>query len=130
MDTKVKAEWVAALRSGGYKQGEGFLRMGDSYCCLGVLCDIAGSGEWISEPAEWEPEDVFQFLPGNFQSSVQAEQQVLPYSLVQNLELPDSQVDLDLAQRNNDSVGPLNLTTLNDDGFTFDQIADVIDYFL
>jgi hypothetical protein len=43
MDTKLKAEWIAALRSGKYKQGRLFLRDSeDNYCCLGVLCEIAG----------------------------------------------------------------------------------------
>lgn len=33
-------KWVKALRSGKYKQGKHFLRRGDEYCCLGVLCEI------------------------------------------------------------------------------------------
>lgn len=33
--------WIAALRSGEYKQGREMLSDGDSYCCLGVLCEIA-----------------------------------------------------------------------------------------
>src|SRR6478752_3145258 len=43
MDKKLKAEWLAALRSGKYKQGQGGLHNpdGDTYCCLGVLCDVA-----------------------------------------------------------------------------------------
>jgi hypothetical protein len=36
-------EWVAALRSGKYKQGRRYLRScNDTYCCLGVLCEIEG----------------------------------------------------------------------------------------
>src|SRR4051794_35352962 len=36
-------KWVDALRSGKYKQGKGLLRdFNDNYCCLGVLCEIAG----------------------------------------------------------------------------------------
>jgi hypothetical protein len=46
MDKKLKAKWIKALRSGEYKQGKGVLRSGTgkdaSYCCLGVLCDVAG----------------------------------------------------------------------------------------
>lgn len=33
-------KWVKALRSGKYKQGFCQLRRGDSYCCLGVLCEV------------------------------------------------------------------------------------------
>lgn len=42
MDAKLKEDWVKALRSGGYRQGIGKLRSGDEFCCLGVLCQIAG----------------------------------------------------------------------------------------
>jgi len=42
-----KKKWTAALRSGQYQQGTGFLKrdlaQGDAeYCCLGVACEIAG----------------------------------------------------------------------------------------
>ena len=40
MDKKLKARWVKALRSGKYKQGQGFLKSGGEFCCLGVLRDI------------------------------------------------------------------------------------------
>lgn len=45
MNPEIKARWVAALRSGQYRQGKGRLCCemggGSSYCCLGVLCEIA-----------------------------------------------------------------------------------------
>ena len=37
-----KKDWVAALRSGTYKQGKNHLQDGDAYCCLGVAAVIAG----------------------------------------------------------------------------------------
>ena len=37
-----RAEWIAALRSGAYKQGRDSLKRGDRFCCLGVACDLAG----------------------------------------------------------------------------------------
>ncbi len=40
MNKEIKKEWVAALRSGDYKQGRGSLRHNDAYCCLGVLCEL------------------------------------------------------------------------------------------
>lgn len=33
-----KDKWVAALRSGEYKQTKGRLYSGKGYCCLGVFC--------------------------------------------------------------------------------------------
>lgn len=40
MNPEVKARWVAALRSGEYKQTTGCLSRADGFCCLGVLCDL------------------------------------------------------------------------------------------
>lgn len=43
MDTELKLKWVEALRSGKYKQGkQRFKSADDTYCCLGVLADVAG----------------------------------------------------------------------------------------
>lgn len=42
MDPALKTKWVEALRSGRYAQGRQRLRNGDNYCCLGVLCEVAG----------------------------------------------------------------------------------------
>ena len=45
MDPELKAKWVAALRSGEFKQGTTLLHstVYDTYCCLGVLCEISGT---------------------------------------------------------------------------------------
>lgn len=40
MNPEIKAKWIAALRSGKYKQGTGQLKQEDRFCCLGVLCDL------------------------------------------------------------------------------------------
>lgn len=40
MNPEIKSKWLAALRSGEYKQGKGQLRKEDNFCCLGVLCDL------------------------------------------------------------------------------------------
>lgn len=34
------------LESGKYQKGKRQLRDGDTYCCLGVACDLSGLGEW------------------------------------------------------------------------------------
>jgi hypothetical protein len=54
MDPEIKAKWIAALESGEYKKGKHKLRGGDdTFCCLGVLCDIyhkeTGKGEWLKQ---------------------------------------------------------------------------------
>mgnify|MGYP006898466107 CR=1 FL=1 len=47
MDKKLKKRWVAALRSGNYRQARESLidRSGSRarYCCLGVLCRVSGA---------------------------------------------------------------------------------------
>ena len=42
MNQEIKAKWVAALRSGEYKQGfEQLKDCNGNFCCLGVLSDLA-----------------------------------------------------------------------------------------
>lgn len=41
MNPRIKKKWVAALRSGLYKQGMHQLRNNkNEFCCLGVLCNL------------------------------------------------------------------------------------------
>lgn len=55
MDEAVKNAWTTALRSGEYVQGKGTLRRTHqdgseaSYCCLGVLCDLAVQGAFPTD---------------------------------------------------------------------------------
>lgn len=105
MDSKVKARWVAALRSGDYKQGRLRLRTtsklaGDKFCCLGVLCDI-------EQPTRWR-----MFKEWANDGSV-------------------SQLPLELRQEV--GIGPgeqLSLIELNDGGSNFEAIADWIEEYL
>jgi hypothetical protein len=45
-DKRLQRKWIKALRSGKFTQGTGSLREeqpdGVDYCCLGVLCEVAG----------------------------------------------------------------------------------------
>lgn len=60
MDAQLKTKWIAALRSGEFEQAQGELHdaRNDSYCCLGVLCKVAGA-EWTSFEKEMLGEDGF-----------------------------------------------------------------------
>lgn len=54
LEPKVKAEWLAALRSGDFKQGKDYLRTGkNTFCCLGVLCHIKDPDPWSEHEAGW-----------------------------------------------------------------------------
>lgn len=47
IDDDTKARWVAALRSGEYRQGKSLLRDSeDRFCCLGVLADLVDPHAW------------------------------------------------------------------------------------
>ena len=53
MNAEIKAKWVAALRSGEYRQStRRVLSDGDGgWCCLGVLCDLYAK----ETGAAWQP---------------------------------------------------------------------------
>lgn len=54
-------QWIEALRSGEYKQGQKFLSRevkGEwEHCCLGVLCQVAGLGYTLNTD-----EELFRYL--------------------------------------------------------------------
>jgi hypothetical protein len=54
MNPAIKAKWVAALRSGEYKQGKAYLNGPGGFCCLGVLCDLmvkeGDAPDWAANP--------------------------------------------------------------------------------
>lgn len=55
MDKDLKAKWLAALRSGKYRQARERLCTADgAMCCLGVLCHIQGA-DVILLPQEQVP---------------------------------------------------------------------------
>jgi len=61
MNPEVKELWLAALRSGEYKQGRQRLRTDDEFCCLGVLCDLAvkaGAVDGFDDGGWYLPDDV------------------------------------------------------------------------
>jgi hypothetical protein len=114
MDAKVKAEWLKALRSEEYEQGTGYLRdKQDRFCCLGVLCDLAVKAKVIPEPHQREgswhygdgPEDAL-YLPD----------EVMHWAGLD-----------DFNPGSND--GRPVLSDMNDEHYTFTEIADTIEQF-
>lgn len=128
MNPKIKALWLTALRSGSYAQGHGYLRRAypsgnDRYCCLGVLCDIAQRHNKITPPEpDYEPTPLNPhppFLYGDADS-------YLPNAVAEWANL-DVNPHIDAEPNYLDG---LELAELNDQGLTFDQIADLIERFL
>lgn len=128
---EVKIKWVAALRSGEYKQTTGQLADTDyndnySFCCLGVLAEVLEPGitkhggaleglctlrdahdKFNTDHGLWalfEPNTELHALASDFRSA-----------------MPEGN---DVSDKQADS----SLMTLNDDGkYTFNQIADLIE---
>lgn len=102
MDEEIKAKWVAALRSGKYKQGSLRLKRnlssGTQHCCLGVLCEVLEMPESFREGKYYFKSET------DFSSAYNVHYSVLRPS-TQNI-----------------------LTALNDEqGKTFNEIADYIE---
>ncbi len=102
MKAELKAQWVAALRSGQYKQGVGYLHNQGCYCCLGVLADTYN-------PKGWTPIDGWD---NGYQFCGQSS--VLEYYSLNEFGLSSEYQDI--------------LIGFNDDTkYTFEQIADWIE---
>ena len=98
--------WVEALRSGKYKQGQGVLRSADDhYCCLGVLCDLAG--------VEWNTG-----YTGNYHAGV-GQFATAPFEVTDFVGLAN--------EAGSFGAGGDGLATRNDSGATFEEIADLIE---
>lgn len=41
MKVEIAEQWANLLRSGKYAQGKNYLGKDNTYCCLGVLCELA-----------------------------------------------------------------------------------------
>lgn len=104
----LRTKWTTALRSGEYRQGTGKLRDGDAFCCLGVLCDVFGQGQWSRDP--WQQCDSHVADMGDYPGVFLPQKRV---SLATGFEL---------------DVLEACLPRMNDtDGDDFATIADAID---
>lgn len=68
LDADLKARWIAALRSGEYKQGQSSLFDGKGYCCLGVLLRVQGCD--IEKVLPDVDERVTESLPRGFNAGL------------------------------------------------------------
>jgi hypothetical protein len=118
MNKEIKTKWLAALRSGEYKQGMGALHniAEDSYCCLGVLCDIYAK-------EHQESENVRRPHPDSGETEMfYDESAVAPDLIVSWAGIQDGNPYIKVDNKYNRSV-----RQLNDNGKTFEEIADIIE---
>lgn len=108
--------WCRQLRIGNYKQTHNALADEYGYCCLGVLCAIEGLGR---RPSRYADRYFFSYN-GDEDSGV------LPETFAESLNFQRSGgFFIELLDGGNMGY---DLSSLNDEGFTFKQIADVIEY--
>lgn len=117
MNKTIKKKWIDALQSGEYNQTcNGVLKEGDSYCCLGVLCDIHrrehSNLDWKKVPF------VKSTLDGK------------EYQYLNESELLPQEVRLWAGLNNtNPTCVPKckNYSEMNDSGYSFNKIAKFIE---
>lgn len=120
MNKEIKTQWLAALRSGEYQQGKGSLRgKNNEFCCLGVLCDIAVKNGVIPEPRLVKGSTVYQY--GGIGELFETLH--LPKTVQEWAELPNSNPRVESKTLFRGGT----LAYLNDQGATFEQIADLIE---
>ena len=115
MNEEIKKKWVGALRSGEYKQGRSILynREDNTFCCLGVLCDLAVK-EGIVTTIVGTTEDIVDCTFFGMEKAYE----YLPEEVMEWANLSD----------NAPFVGIYTLTELNDDfKMSFENIADRIE---
>jgi hypothetical protein len=103
---KLRRQWIAALRSGKFKQGTGFLKKDGGYCCLGVLCEVAGV------PSR-------RVAKGSHTYTFEGQIYFPPLSVMHMVGLKTENGAVDEGQE--------NLVLLNETGSTFKEIATFIE---
>ena len=125
MKTAIAKRWVEALRSGKYKQGKEYLKRGNKYCCLGVLCDLYLTDkkkEWRVNNEGTEPFYTCEKSEG-----------ALPTKVMKWAKMPDDtsvsdQVAMHHMEERDKYDEVITLVEANDTrGYNFEQIAKLIE---
>jgi hypothetical protein len=106
--TEPQERWLKALESGSYKQGLGFLKHSNFYCCLGVACELFKQELALRET--FDSSGCFKF---------DGEDRVLPFAVQKHLRLKTKVGHMKLHYYS-------SLADLNDNGKTFAEIAKFI----
>jgi hypothetical protein len=127
MNTEIKKWLVDALESGEYNQGTTGLRnMKNGFCCLGVLCDLhlktTDSGAWGINPLNdnWYRYYSDKADQKNMNDSSDQSTVVLPEAVRKWAGLASN--DPEVVFEGNET----SLSRLNDNGSSFQEIANII----
>jgi hypothetical protein len=119
MKENIKKAWVKALRSGEYKQGRGYLcathKGVDSYCCLGVLANECLEGEWVIHDGDGDIFIIWSY--GNRSENGEKRWGMLPTACTKYFDI-------------NNGCWMDILSEMNDQGKSFEEIADWIERYL
>jgi len=121
MNQEIKAKWVAALKSGKYPQGAFKLNSRGSYCCLGVLCEIAKEAGIVD--SRLNITNVTEYFSTT--DVYQGDDTILPRVVADWAGLETCSPDVDVTASITAARRPL--TTVNDRGVPFTEIAEMID---
>jgi len=125
MNSEIKAKWLQALRSGEYKQTRHTLRScSGGFCCLGVLSDIyrkevGGSWEW-----NYNADNAYSIVDEDREDFGTTEP---PVCVVEWAGLEERNPRVQLKINDDNFFVFISLAELNDEGKTFNEIADLID---
>lgn len=112
MKEEIKNLWVKELPN--YRQGFGTLHYGESFCCLGVLCDLAVKAKVIRPPTLPSIDDL------NYKYGEEEERTFLPRKVMDWAGMKTSEGKISFRAVS-------SLAMLNDKGETFERIAQVIE---
>jgi hypothetical protein len=126
-DVVLIRRWIAALRSGGYKQCMGRLYDGSGYCCIGVLTQLSGLRlDLLLDTEEKQQMSMPRYLAGKEYESWLAQRtgfsggwELADYACGGGSAVVPSRRDVKY---------PEQLSAMNDSGLTFSQIADMIEW--
>lgn len=119
MNQEFKKEWIEALESNKYEQGDSQLKTSSGkFCCLGVACDLLVKKGVVEEYIHNDTS--YYKMP----DEVSGDYEVLSKGIAEYLGIernPDIKVE-------DEYYGPdyVDIATLNDEGMTFPEIAKLI----
>lgn len=119
----IQKKWVEALRSGEYRQGEGYLQDHEGkFCCLGVACEIFSLEYHHSDsflPSEAIPRLKLRDEAGDIFSSLAVEE-LEKYLVTEE----DKRIYRNACE---DGYAYTDLAQINDNGYSFKMIANIIE---